>query len=153
MSDQREYPAYPIPCAAAILMRGEEVLLIRRGREPNYGQWSFPGGAVELGESSRECAVREAREETGLEVEILDVAAVVDRVFRDEAGGIRYQYLIVDYLAIPVGGELRAADDVLEAKWVPFHEAERYDLAPPTGDVLRKAIKLWRNRETSPASA
>ena len=146
MPDMREYPRYPIPCAAAVVMRGEEVLLVQRGREPNYGQWSFPGGAVERGETSRECAARETREETGLEVEILDVAAVVDRVFHDPEGGIQYQYVIVDYLAESVGGSLNEADDVLRAEWVPFGVAEGYDLAPPTGDVLRKAVELWRNR-------
>jgi mutator protein MutT len=146
MSDERQYPDRPVPCAAAVIVEGERVLLVQRGKEPNYGRWSFPGGAVELGETSRECAVREAREETGLEVEILDVVEVVDHTFKDADGGIRYQYLIVDYLARPVGGTLRAADDVLRAEWVPFPEAESYDLAPPTGEVLRKAIELWRRR-------
>ncbi|MBW3625096.1 MAG: NUDIX hydrolase [Armatimonadetes bacterium] len=152
-NSNREYPAHPIPCAAAILLEEDRVLLIRRGREPNYGQWSFPGGAVELGETSRECAAREAKEETGLDVEILEVAAVVDREFRAEDGAIRFQYVIIDYLAKPVGGTLRAADDVLEAAWVPFNEAFDFDLAPPTGDVLRKALDLWRQRTTSPDSA
>jgi ADP-ribose pyrophosphatase YjhB (NUDIX family) len=144
--DPRQYPSFPIPCAAAVIMDGNRVLLVQRGREPNYGQWSFPGGAVELGETSRECAAREAREETGLEVEILEAVEVVDRVFRDDDGTIRYQYLIVDYLARPSGGVLRAADDVLQALWVSFDEAETYPLAPPTGEVLRKAIELWQKR-------
>jgi ADP-ribose pyrophosphatase YjhB (NUDIX family) len=147
------YPVQPIACAAAVIIEAERVLLIRRDREPNFGRWSFPGGAVELGETSGMCAVREALEETGLDVEILEVAAVVDRIFRDEDDKIKYQYLIVDYLAQPVGGTLQAATDVSQAEWVSFDEAFTYDLAPPTGDVLRKAIEKWRKLQTSPASA
>jgi ADP-ribose pyrophosphatase YjhB (NUDIX family) len=152
-NSERIYPVHPIPCAAAIIIEGGNALLIQRGREPNYGQWSFPGGAIELGETSSMCAGREAKEETGLEIEILDVAAVVDRIFRDESDRVQYQYLIVDYLARPIGGTLQAATDVLQAKWVPFDEAFGYDLAPPTGDVLRKAIEKWRQLQTSPGSA
>jgi ADP-ribose pyrophosphatase YjhB (NUDIX family) len=154
MSDfARTYPVHPIPCAAAIIMEADRVLLIQRGREPNYGQWSFPGGAVELGETTEGCALRETHEETGLEIAILDVAAVVDRVFKDENDQIHYHYVIVDYLAHPVGGTLQAATDVLAAKWVSFDEAFAYDLAPPTADVLRKAIDKWELTQTSPASA
>jgi mutator protein MutT len=142
----REYPAFPIPCAAAIIMREGEVLLVQRGREPNYGEWSFPGGAIETGETASNCAVREAKEETGLEVEALEVAAVVDRIFPDESGRVLYHYLIVDYLARPTGGVLQPADDALQARWVPFEEAFSLPLAPPTGDVLKKAIRLWQNR-------
>jgi ADP-ribose pyrophosphatase YjhB (NUDIX family) len=149
----RRYPSRPIPCAAAIVMRDESVLLVQRGKEPNYGRWTFPGGAIELGETSRECATRETFEETGLIVEILDVAFVVDRIFREEDGAIQYQYFIVDYLARPSGGTLKAATDVLSARWVPFDETETYDLAPPSGEALRKAIEQWRSLRNSPESA
>jgi ADP-ribose pyrophosphatase YjhB (NUDIX family) len=149
----REYPQAPIACAAAIVMQGDTVLLIQRGREPNYGEWSFPGGVIELGETSKECAIREALEETGLKIEILDVVTVVDREFRDVQEKIQYQYLIVDYLAEPVEGTLHASGDVLQAQWVPFDQAHLYRLAPPTGEVLEKAVFLWHHYRTLQASA
>lgn len=150
----RQYPPYPIPAAGIILLReGEtepEVLLVRRGHPPAEGQWTFPGGALLLGETIRECAHREAREEIGLELEILEVVEVVDRIFRDAQGQIEYHYLIVDFLAKVKGGEIKPGDDVLEAKWVPVFSACREILSPSTGEILQKALQLWKQIPQQP---
>ncbi len=139
----RAYPAGPVLAAAAILFQGDDVLLIRRLQEPNRGLWTFPGGAVELGETTRQCAAREVLEETGLEAEILEVVEVVDAIFRDERDAVAYHYGIVDFLARPVAGTLRPASDALEARWVPVNQASALPLAPPSDRVLRRAWNLW----------
>ncbi len=150
MKDRR-YSPYPIPAAGIILLReGEiepEVLLVRRGHPPAEGQWTFPGGASLLGETIRDCARREAQEEIGLELEILEVVEVVDRIFRDAQGQIEYHYLIVDFLAEVRGGEMKPGNDVLEAKWVPVSFACREVLAPSTIKVLQKALQLWNEKQ------
>lgn len=97
------------------------VLLVQRGREPSKGKWSLPGGALELGESLVEGIVREVKEETGLEVEALELIELVDRIVRQpapEGGRIRYHYVIADYLCRVVGGELQAASDADAVRWV-----------------------------------
>ncbi len=150
----REYSPRPIVCAAAIALREEAVLLVRRGHEPLKGYWSFPGGAQEPGETSRECALREVREETGLTVELLDLVEVVDLVHYDDAGALQYQYVTVDYLARMAPGvptKPIPADDAGAAAWVPLADVTRYPLAPPTGETLEKAIILWRQRSTDSA--
>ena len=91
--------------------------LIRRGRPPLEGEWSIPGGALELGETLREGAVREALEETGLTVDPQDLLGVFDRLMRDAAGQVLYHYVLVDFLCRRLGGELHAAGDAIEARW------------------------------------
>jgi ADP-ribose pyrophosphatase YjhB (NUDIX family) len=114
---KREYPDAPVVAVGVIIRDGDRLLLVRRDQEPARGLWTFPGGAVELGEDLQAAARREAREETGLEVEIEQVAVVFDRIDRRGAG-VRYHYVIIDYYARPVGGELRAGSDVSDARWV-----------------------------------
>jgi 8-oxo-dGTP diphosphatase len=153
MKDRR-YSPYPIPAAGIILLQEgktePEVLLIRRGHPPAEGQWTFPGGAPLLGETIRECARREAKEELGLELEILEVVEVVDRIFHDTQGRIEYHYLIVDFLAKVKGGAMKPGEEVLEVKWVPVSFACREVLSPSTGEILKKALQLWEhNRKGS----
>ena len=114
---KREYPDAPVVAVGVIICDGDRLLLVRRDQEPARGLWTFPGGAVELGEDLKAAARREALEETGLEVEVKEVAVVFDRIDR-RADGVRYHYVIIDYYARPVGGELRAGSDVSDARWV-----------------------------------
>jgi len=105
-----------------------EILLIKRGNEPAKGKWSVPGGLVELGESITDAVIREAKEETLLTVDNPRLVDVVDQVEWDAERKIRYHYVIVDYLVHVVGGEIGAATDAEELRWVPFGEVENYDL-------------------------
>jgi thiamine-monophosphate kinase len=138
----------PIPAAAAVTIRPPgEVLLIQRGKEPNLGRWSFPGGAVEFGETARAAARRETREETGLDVAILDVADVVDLFIPAAETNPDYHFCVTDFLAVPLtDADPRPADDAREARWVPLAEVDQYDLTPAMYAVLARAVALWRER-------
>ena len=118
---QREFPEAPIVGVGAVVADRGRVLLVRRGQEPSKGKWSLPGGVLELGESLIEGVVREVREETGLEVEVVELIELIDRIVRQPAskdGRIRYHYVIADYVCRVVGGELHAASDADEVRWV-----------------------------------
>src|SRR4051812_29270883 len=97
-----------------------EIVLIRRGQEPRLGEWSIPGGRLEWGESVREAIIREVQEETGLDVEIDGLIDVVDSVTRNASDEVVRHYVLIDFLARPVGGALRAGSDAAEARWVAY---------------------------------
>jgi len=124
----REYPARPIVGIGIAVLRPGAVLLVRRGRPPNAGSWSLPGGAQELGETAEAAARRELREEAGLEVGPVHLAAIVDSIHRDPDGRIRYHYTITDFCAAYTGGEPVAGDDVTEVAWAPLEALAPYEL-------------------------
>jgi len=138
----REYPSKPIIGVGVLIKHGEEYLLIKRAFDPDKGLWTIPGGTVKVGEEIREAALREVQEETGLEVEIGELLDVIDKIVYDEAGRIRYHFVIVDFFAIPKEGIMRASSDVLEARWVRREEFRRYPLTE-TFRLLLKNICLW----------
>ena len=104
------------------------MVLIKRGNEPSKGKWSIPGGHVELGENLKEAVIRETKEETCLDVDNPILLDVVENVDWDEQGKIKYHYVIVDYLVHVKGGNIEAASDAAELRWVPFGEVEAYNL-------------------------
>jgi mutator protein MutT len=112
MSSRREYPDRPIVGVGAVVIRDGQVLLVQRAQEPLSGKWTLPGGAVELGETLEEAVVRELREETGLEVRVLELVEAFERIARDESDRPRYHYVLLDYLCVPVSGDLLAGSDV-----------------------------------------
>lgn len=134
---KREYPETPCVGVGAVVVHGGRVLLVKRGRPPLAGEWSIPGGVLEVGETLRQAAVREAREETGLVVEPQELLGVFDRIVRDPAGKVQYHYLLIDFLCRQVGGELRAASDAAEVRWFMPSEVETLSLPKDTADVIR----------------
>jgi mutator protein MutT len=125
---KRLYPRQPIVGVGVVIIRDGKILLERRKNEPGRGQWSIPGGLVELGESAKETAVREVKEETGLEVESPTLIDVVDNVTQDINGEVKYHFVILDYFAKLKRGELKAMSDAAELRWVQLNSVENYDL-------------------------
>jgi ADP-ribose pyrophosphatase YjhB (NUDIX family) len=118
------------------------LLLIQRGKEPRKGEWTLPGGAVELGETVREAAVREFREEIGGTVELGEVVDAVDIMLRDETGALKYHYVVVDFRGEWPDGGWELQDEVMAARWVTPAELDGFHLAPWTRAVVDKAISL-----------
>ena len=138
---KREYPDSPLVGVGAVIVDRDRVLLIKRGHPPLAGEWSLPGGVLELGETLREATVREAREETCLTVETADLLGVYDRVLRDEAGLTLYHFVLVDFLCHHVAGEPRAADDADEVRWFTLPEIDELGLAGDTAQVIRQGLE------------
>jgi len=134
---KREYPDSPLVGVGAVIIEDGRVLLVKRGHPPLAGEWSIPGGVLELGETLREAALREAREETCLVVETADLLGVYDRVLRDEAQRTRYHYVLVDFLCRRVSGQAQAAGDAAEIRWCTPAEAGELALAEDTAEVIR----------------
>lgn len=133
----REYPERPWVGVGALIFREGRVLLVRRGHAPSLGEWSIPGGALEVGETLADGVKREVREETGLAVEPLAVVEVVDRIARDEAGRVQFHYVLVDYLCRVTGGSEAWADDAVGLRWTAMDELE--GVAAFTQEVILKA--------------
>lgn len=141
MSD-REYPARPIVGIGIVVIKHNTVLLVRRGKPPNMGAWTLPGGAQEVGETTEQAARRELLEETGIEVGPLHFAATVDNIRHDAAGRVRFHYTIIDFAARWVAGEPVAATDVSDAAWAPLDRLADYDLWSEAHRVIAIAREL-----------
>lgn len=152
---RREYPDAPIAGVGAVIVRAAsggdpQVLLIRRGQEPLKGQWSLPGGAVELGETLEEAICREVLEETGLSVQALDVVQAFDRISRDAEGRVRYHYVLIDFLCriveeAEVPATVVCATDALEARWAGPDALD--GLTPLTVEVIHKAWQMASKKQ------
>jgi len=136
----REYPERPLVGVGVILVKDRQILLVKRGHEPNKGMWSIPGGLIKLGETAEEAAIREVREETGLEVSIGAVAGVFNVIIKDSDSKIKYHYVIIDYFGEVVGGMLRPGTDVTDARWFWLDEIGGVETSP----TVRKALELFR---------
>lgn len=139
---KREYPEAPIAAVGVVVVKGDKVLLIRRGHEPSRDRWGLPGGAVELGETVAQAAEREVDEECGVEIEIRDVIEVIDRIISDENGQIRYHYILIDLLAEHRSGDPTASSDATEVRWVLEEELDQLELSQATGRVIRKGLRM-----------
>ena len=122
-------------------------LLIKRGYPPLQGEWSIPGGTLELGETLLEGVRRELAEETAIEVRIVDLVEVFERVFRDEAGKVRYHFVILDYLCEAISGSAAAGSDVSDVAWALEAELGQYSLTPTATRVIRRAFEMSRARK------
>jgi 8-oxo-dGTP diphosphatase len=134
---KREYPDHPLVGVGAIIIEGNRVVLVKRGHPPLAGEWSIPGGVLEVGETVREAAIREAKEETGLTVEPGDLLGVFDRVLRDDAGRTQYHYVLIDFLCRRIAGEPQPAGDAAEARWFTKEEVAKLPLPKDTAAVIR----------------
>ena len=137
---QREFPEFPLVGVGAIIIEGDRVVLVKRANPPIQGQWSIPGGVLEVGEMVRDAAIREAREETGLIVDPGELLGVYDRILRDPEKRVQYHYVLIDFLCRATGGQLQAATDAAEVGWFTRTELPALNLAEDTQDVIQKGF-------------
>jgi 8-oxo-dGTP diphosphatase len=138
----RRYPERPVLGVGAVVLAGEQVLLVRRGAPPSQGLWSLPGGGVELGESLAQAVAREVREETGVAVEVGPLLGVFERLLEDDQGRLEYHYVLLDYLCRAEPTPPRAGDDAAAARWVPLKDLDQAGLTPDTAELVRQAATL-----------
>jgi len=143
-NDTRQYPERPIVGVGAVIVDEGKVVLIKRKYEPLKGQWSLPGGMVEIGETLEAALAREMLEETGLRVDVGPVIEVFDRIMRDEDSRVRYHFVLVDYLCWPVGGSLQSGSDVEEAIWADRATLGDYSLTEKATSVIERGLTLAR---------
>lgn len=157
----RRYPVRPVVGVGAVVLcpspepgaASFRVLLTRRRYEPLAGQWSLPGGAVEVGETLQEGLARELLEETGLLVDVGPVVDVFDRITRDADGRVVYHYVLVDFVCRAVGGRLDPASDVSDARLADPADLGPFDLTPKTRDVIQAALQTtWAGQPAAPAA-
>lgn len=139
----RSYPKTPLVGVGVLTFNSEQkILLVQRGNEPAKSLWSLPGGLVELGERVRDAGIREVKEECNIDIEPLDVISVVDLILQDSDGKIKYHYVLIDYLAKFISGELRPQSDVIAAEWFSQQQLAELDIPEVTREVIEKAFKM-----------
>jgi len=138
----REYPERPLVGVGGVVLDGEKVLLVRRAQAPLQGEWSLPGGLVEVGERLAHAVRREIAEETGLNVRVEGVVKVLDRITRDPEKRVRFHYVLVDYLCRVVGGELRHGSDVTDVTLADPAGLEPYAITAKAEGVIARAVQL-----------
>jgi len=137
----RAYPENPICAVGAMVFKDHRILLVKRGHPPAIGKWSIPGGMVQLGETLEEAVIREAREETGLNVRPLKLGKVVERIFRDVESRIEYHYIILDYVCEILGGTLQAGSDALAVDLVEVGSLDQLDMTEGTALVIQEVLR------------
>ena len=136
----RSFPSAPLVGVGVVIIRGDRVVMCRRAKPPRKGCWSLPGGGQELGETVRQTAIREAREETGLDIEVCGLVDVIDSLTHDDDGRVEYHYTLIDFAARVVGGELVAGDDAAEVRWCTIDEVRDLDTWATTITVIEQAM-------------
>ena len=156
MASSREYPDRPVVGVGGVIIDRGRTVLIRRGAEPLRGQWSIPGGSLELGETLEEGVARELLEETGLAVRVLELIEVFDRIYLENGAASaadkkkpRFHYVIADYLCELLGGAPRPGSDVTDLAFAQEHELANFQLTETATRVLKKAFAMHRARATS----
>lgn len=136
----KEYPSVPVVGVGGVVVRSGRALIVRRAQEPRKGEWSLPGGVVELGERLVDAVRREVLEETGLEVDVGPIVETFDRVHHDTDGRVRFHFVIVDYLCRAVTGDPVAGTDAEDVAWVTAEELDAYGVNPHAAAVIRKGL-------------
>ena len=137
----REYPSHPVVGVGAVVVRDGRALIIRRAHEPRKGEWSLPGGHLDLGESLIDAVRREVKEETGLEVHPGPIIETFDRVHRDPDGRVRFHFVIVDFVCEAPSGEAVAGSDAEAVAWVTARELDGYGVNAHAAAVIRKGLE------------
>jgi len=137
----REYPEAPVVGVGAVIVKGAQVLLVRRANAPGRGRWSIPGGRVEIGETLAQAAVREVHEECGVRIAVGPVISACDLIESDDTGRIRYHYILIDVTARHICGAPRPGTDALESRWVKEADLNQLDIVERLLPVLRKALR------------
>ena len=148
----KEYPVAPVVGVGGVVVRDGRALIIKRAHEPRRGEWSIPGGIVELGEPLADAVRRELREETGLEVSVGPVIEMFDRIHRDGDGRIRYHFVIIDYLCEAPAGEPVAGTDAEAVAWVTGEELESYDVNAHALAVIRRGLEVLKSQDPKTSS-
>jgi 8-oxo-dGTP diphosphatase len=138
----RQFPERPIVGVGAVIIDDDRVVLVRRAHEPLKGEWSLPGGTVEVGETLAEAVAREAREETGLDVRVGSLLEVLDRVHRSAEGQVEYHFVLLDYRCTVVSGTLAHGSDASDACWARRDDLARYGLSDAAMRIIAKALEL-----------
>lgn len=139
---RRQYPERPIVGVGAVIVDNDRVVLIKRKFEPLAGQWSLPGGTLDIGESLTAGVAREAHEETGLLVDVGPVVEVFDRILFDPDGKVRYHFVLIDYLCRPIGGTLQASSDVADAVWAAAEELASYRMTSKAETIAARGLAM-----------
>ena len=146
MADSREFPERPLVGVGGVVISDGRVLLIRRGGPPLEGQWSIPGGMLEVGETLLAGVRRELLEETGIDVRVGELIEVFERINLDTEGKARYHFVVLDYLCEAVRGEARAGSDVIDVAWATPEELKKYSLTETATRVILKAFEMAREQ-------
>ena len=142
-NDKRYYLDFPFVGVGVVVWKKEQFLLIKRGKEPMKGAWSIPGGRQNLGETVKEAALREIREETGLDVEIIGLVDVIDSIRKDDNGIVAWHATLVDYAARHVSGEALAGDDALSVGWFTLEDLQDLGLWGETERIIRESAQIY----------
>jgi len=142
MADDREYPERPLVGVGGVVISNGRALLVKRGGPPLEGQWSIPGGMLEVGETLLEGVRRELLEETGINVRVGELIEVFERINRDGDGKARYHFVVLDYLCKAANGEARAGSDVTTVAWAKPEELASYALTETATRVILKAFEM-----------
>lgn len=138
IESDKPYPQQPCVAVGAVVFNDDGVLLVRRGRSPAENLWAIPGGKVKLGETLQHAVEREILEETGLRIRAREPVFTFDHIEQDDDGRFLFHYVIVDFVADYIGGEIRAGDDALEARWITSEEIKRLQVSPKTLELLHR---------------
>jgi ADP-ribose pyrophosphatase YjhB (NUDIX family) len=146
-SSRRRYPTAPLVGVGGLITKGDRILVVKRENDPGKGLWSIPGGLLEVGETIQEGVKREIREETGLDVEVVELLDVIDSITCDEAERVCFHYVLIDFLCRVTRGKLSPDTDVKEAQWVRVDDLENI----PTTRTLTRLLKKMgeKGRPTS----
>jgi len=147
--NHRQYPERPVVGVGGVVISAGRALLVRRGKPPLEGEWSIPGGMLELGETLIEGVQRELAEETGIEVRVAGLIEVFERISLDAAGRPQYHFVVLDYFCEAVRGEGRAGSDAIEVAWATDAELAQYSLTPAATRVIRKAFEMSRSAKSA----
>jgi 8-oxo-dGTP diphosphatase len=147
VTGSRAYPERPVVGVGGVVIADGRALLIRRGHAPLEGEWSIPGGTLEVGEALLDAVGRELAEETGIEVRVGDLIEVFERIFPDGEGRPKYHFVILDYLCEAIRGTARPGSDVTDVAWAAESELPKYSLTPTATRVVKKAFQMARERD------